>query len=92
MLRTIYQSDMFTFRALCCSCTIFASAVVLTGAVRGAEPFETFLETHCLSCHGPEKEKGDLRIDELSRDFALGEDTHHSVSYTHLTLPTNREV
>ncbi len=77
MLWTIYQSDMFTFRALCCSCTIFASAVVLTGAVRGAEPFDAFLETHCLSCHGPEKEKGDLRIDELSRDFALGEDTHH---------------
>jgi mono/diheme cytochrome c family protein len=32
---------------------------------------------HCVSCHGPEKEKGDLRIDELSRDFKLGADTHH---------------
>ena len=42
----------------------------------GAESFETFLEKHCTSCHGPEKEKGDLRIDQLSRDFKLGEDSH----------------
>lgn len=44
---------------------------------RAAEPFEAFLETHCVRCHGPEKEKGDLRIDQLSRDFKLGADTHH---------------
>ena len=42
-----------------------------------AEPFEAFLETHCVSCHGPKKEKGDLRIDRLSRDFKLGADAHH---------------
>jgi hypothetical protein len=42
-----------------------------------AEPFEAFLEKHCIRCHGPEKEKGDLRIDRLSRDFKLGADTHH---------------
>jgi mono/diheme cytochrome c family protein len=41
------------------------------------ERFDTFLETHCLRCHGSEKEKGDLRIDQLSRDFKLGADTHH---------------
>ncbi len=52
--------------------TYFASAVVLWAS----EPFETFLETHCVSCHGPDKEKGDLRIDELSRDFATGLDAH----------------
>lgn len=68
---------MFTLRDVCHSCFLLTVSFVLTGAVRGAEPFEAFLETHCLSCHGPEKEKGDLRIDELSRDFALGEDTHH---------------
>jgi hypothetical protein len=54
----------------------FAS-LVLAGAVHAAEPFDAFLETHCLRCHGPEKEKGDLRIDQLSRDFKLGADTHH---------------
>lgn len=46
-------------------------------AVRAAEPFDAFLEKHCISCHGPKKEKGDLRIDKLSRDFKLGADAHH---------------
>ncbi|QOV92484.1 DUF1592 domain-containing protein [Humisphaera borealis] len=49
----------------------------LAGAARGAEPFEAFLDTHCVRCHGPDKEKGDLRIDRLSRDFTKGADTHH---------------
>ncbi len=44
--------------------------------VSAAEPFEAFLETRCLECHGPEKEKGDLRIDTLSRDFTAGTDAH----------------
>ncbi len=46
-------------------------------AVQGAEPFEDFLKKHCVSCHGPEKQKGDVRIDQLSRDFKQGADTHH---------------
>lgn len=61
----------------------FAPALFLTaclgctGSVLGAEPFEAFLEKHCISCHGPEKEKGDVRIDRFSRDFKSGLDTHH---------------
>ena len=54
---------------------IFVSSLGL--AVRAAEPFDAFLEKHCISCHGPKKEKGDLRIDQLSRDFKLGADAHH---------------
>ncbi len=42
-----------------------------------AEPYEAFIQKHCARCHGPEKEKGDLRFDKLSRDFKLGADTHH---------------
>ena len=38
--------------------------------------FESFLNTHCVSCHGSKKEKGDLRIDTLSRDFKAGVDSH----------------
>ena len=49
----------------------------MVGAVRGAEPFEVFLEKHCVRCHGPQKEQGDFRIDRLSRDFKSGSDTHH---------------
>ena len=53
------------------------AGLAFTGAVGAAEPFEAFLTKHCVSCHGPDKTKGDLRIDKLSRDFKLGGDTHH---------------
>ena len=57
----------------------FIAVAFLTGTsllASGAEPFEAFLEKHCVRCHGPKKEKGDLRVDELSRDFRLGIDGH----------------
>ncbi|MCP5556157.1 MAG: DUF1592 domain-containing protein [Verrucomicrobiaceae bacterium] len=66
-----------------CPPTTFATFLLITAsfgiadAVQGAEPFDAFLEAHCMRCHGPEKEKGDLRIDQLSRDFKVGVDTHH---------------
>ena len=56
---------------------IAATLIFLSSAAHSAEPFDAFLEKHCIRCHGPEKEKGDLRIDQLSRDFKLGADTHH---------------
>lgn len=54
----------------------FVLAAANAGTANAAESFEVFLKTHCIKCHGPEEEKGDLRIDELSRDFASGYDTH----------------
>jgi mono/diheme cytochrome c family protein len=48
-----------------------------SGPAPTAGPVDAFLEKHCISCHGPDKEKGDLRIDQLSRDFKLGADSHH---------------
>ena len=45
-------------------------------SLQAAEPLEAFLKTHCVGCHGPQKEKGDLRIDQLSRDFRMGVDSH----------------
>ncbi len=56
---------------------LLAASLGWAAAVRAADPLEAFLENHCLRCHGPEKEKGDLRIDRLSRDFKVGADTHH---------------
>ncbi len=50
----------------------FTTDFRFAGLVRGGEPVEAFLEKHCVRCHGPEKKKGDLRIDQLSRDFKLG--------------------
>lgn len=59
------------------SIALFLLLLGSAGAMPAAEPFEAFLKTHCVRCHGPEKEKGDLRIDQLSRDFKVGADTHH---------------
>jgi mono/diheme cytochrome c family protein len=48
----------------------------VVGTGQAAEPFEAFLDTHCVKCHGPEKEKGELRLDRLSREFKKGLDAH----------------
>ncbi|MES2466459.1 MAG: DUF1592 domain-containing protein [Verrucomicrobiota bacterium] len=56
--------------------SILVACLGLVGAVRAAGPFEDFLETHCIRCHGPKEEKGELRIDLLPRDFKLGADAH----------------
>jgi mono/diheme cytochrome c family protein len=62
----------FDFR----SPAILVACLGWVGAVRAAGPFEDFLETHCIRCHGPKEEKGELRIDLLPRDFKLGADAH----------------
>lgn len=60
--------------AFCLGIIVFFSVVEVTC---GAEPIEEFLEKHCIRCHGPQKEEGDIRFDQLSRDFKSGTDTHH---------------
>ena len=56
---------------------VFILSVSFAGAVCADEPFEAFLAKHCVRCHGPQKEEGDIRIDQLSRDFKAGVDSHH---------------
>ncbi|MEZ6067118.1 MAG: DUF1592 domain-containing protein [Planctomycetaceae bacterium] len=56
---------------------VLGIGIGFAGAVRGAEPVEGFLAKHCIRCHGPQKEEGDIRIDQLSRDFRAGADAHH---------------
>lgn len=72
-------TTMFHFRDLLRSRLLLNVIISLgfAGAVSGAEPFEAFLEKHCLRCHGPQKEEGDVRIDQLSRDVKAGLDSHH---------------
>jgi mono/diheme cytochrome c family protein len=58
--------------------TWFVVIAVVSGvSASAAEPFEAFLTKHCVRCHGPQKEEGDIRIDRLSRDFKAGLDSHH---------------
>jgi len=41
-----------------------------------ADSFDAFLAKHCIRCHGAQNVEGDLRLDQLSRDFKSGLDTH----------------
>jgi hypothetical protein len=52
----------------------FPLALTLHVPTSATEPFEAFLTKHCVGCHGPKKAKGDLRLDQLSRDFKAGVD------------------
>jgi PAS domain-containing protein len=70
-------TTMFRVRDLLRSILVLSVTFSFAGAVCGAEPFEAFLEKHCVRCHGPQKEEGDIRIDQLSRDFKSGLDSHH---------------
>jgi len=67
---------MFHLQYFTRSFLLLVASLGVPCAVRAAEPLEAFLTKHCLSCHGPNKEEGDLRIDRLSRDFKLGVETH----------------
>lgn len=61
--------------ALFATLILFASSVGVFGqAPAFSEAVEPFFREHCLRCHGEEKQKGDFRLDTLSRDFAGGHD------------------
>ncbi|HLY09798.1 MAG TPA: DUF1592 domain-containing protein [Planctomycetota bacterium] len=54
---------------------LLGASVESRAAVPGdAEDFDKavrpFIDTHCLRCHGPAKQKGEFRVDTLPRDFA----------------------
>ncbi len=46
-----------------------ASAQVAPGQPDFELKVKPFLERHCAVCHGEKEQKGDLRVDSLSRDF-----------------------
>ena len=71
------MTAQFRFHSFVAAASLLASSLGFTRAVHAGQPFDAFVEKHCIRCHGPEKEKGDLRIDQLSRDFRLGMDAHH---------------
>ncbi|MEZ6055618.1 MAG: DUF1592 domain-containing protein [Planctomycetaceae bacterium] len=73
----ILTTNQFRVQGLFRTSLILSIGLSLASAVCGAEPFEAFLEKHCVRCHGPQKEEGDIRIDRLSRDFKSGLDSHH---------------
>ena len=56
---------------------LLSCSLVFISPLRANEKFEAFLTKYCVDCHGPDKEKGDLRIDKLSREFNTGIDSQH---------------
>jgi hypothetical protein len=42
------------------SILLSAGILTLTPSSPAAEPFEGFLQKHCIACHGPKKSKGDF--------------------------------
>ncbi len=49
-------------------------SLAVAGGAAGAPAMDShggaFIKEHCLRCHGPEKAKGDLRLDQLDTDFS----------------------
>ena len=50
-----------------------------TNIIKASDSFDEsvggFFESHCNRCHDDKKQKGDFRLDELSRNFTKGEDS-----------------
>ena len=57
-------------------CLALGAGAGRLGAAEGTAEFnravQPFLAEHCVSCHGEKKQKGELRVDTLSRDFLKG--------------------
>jgi hypothetical protein len=79
MLRVSYEcfnpisnllSAMLTTRLLL---PLFTFSWVMAG--NAADVLEPYFKEHCMRCHGEKKQKGDLRLDTLARDFTGGSET-----------------
>ncbi|MGI9430120.1 MAG: DUF1592 domain-containing protein [Bythopirellula sp.] len=66
----MYKS-VLPFAAVAC-----LAAVATAAPVRSLDRFESvikpFVQQHCLQCHGPEKQEGQMRLDSLSYDLLKG--------------------
>ncbi|MFG0255019.1 MAG: DUF1592 domain-containing protein [Rhodopirellula sp. JB053] len=75
---------MLRIAAFIAAIALFAFVFPLTTTMLAAsqsrdleQKVQPFLSKYCVQCHGPESQEGDLRIDQLSRDFKTGADAHH---------------
>src|SRR4051794_37592846 len=74
-LRKWWRAGLFTATRLSPSppmrCFVLLFAFLPLVAVAAEEAvLKDYLEQHCTRCHGEKKQKGELRLDALSRDFA----------------------
>ena len=63
----------FARRILAAGFSLLASAWLSSSSTLGQESFAAktgvFFEAHCLRCHGPDKQKGRFRLDDLKPEF-----------------------
>ncbi len=75
-LRTIVSPRWATLLVLS-----WAGIGIWVGSVHAEPQFDRdvlpFLEQNCFRCHGKEKQKGNFRLDNLSRDFTNGSSVAH---------------
>jgi len=72
-LATTYLLGFLSLAALCHAETALSDAEALEKTVK------PFLAEHCYKCHGPDKRKGDLRLDTLETDFRDSQTAGHWV-------------
>ena len=73
-LNTVMLNKRFLPTLLTLLCPFAGHAA--DGATAGfAEVLEPYFKEHCLRCHGEKKQKGDLRLDTLARDFTGSSET-----------------
>ncbi|WP_020472229.1 DUF1553 domain-containing protein [Zavarzinella formosa] len=58
--------------------TSLVAALLSAGSLAAAEPdftkdIQPLLDSACVSCHGPKKQKGNLRLDAAAPNFGIGE-------------------
>ncbi|MCA9270178.1 MAG: DUF1587 domain-containing protein, partial [Planctomycetales bacterium] len=60
------------------SCGALASAAEIPAGVEGYKSHVApFLAKHCVKCHGPERNKGDIALHAIDGDMSSGRDVEH---------------
>jgi hypothetical protein len=62
----LFDSGLFSWLSVSFSLLFFCSPAQGDESLAELEPF---LNQHCYGCHGPEKQKGDIRFDNLGKDL-----------------------
>jgi len=58
-------------RILTCSTVLIFNFTLLNGSVdKDLEGLKPFLKQHCIECHGPRKQKNEVRVDTLGTDLS----------------------
>ena len=63
------RSPLLMIRSLAVFVSLYVSAAAQSGVDDNGQ-VGAFLERYCVRCHGPDKDKGGLRLDTLPRDFS----------------------